>query len=140
MRLPDKGVTPSRLSPYGRFRQLTAVERRRSAVQFAGADLPMSLRRARPGHRPSRRRHRRGVRPRGGRVPEVTGGSLARRTAAGRRAVLELIDVIAEYARHHGRADLLRERIDGDTGYRDDDDGGGRPDRADGASIVPGRH
>ncbi|MDP9239408.1 MAG: DinB family protein, partial [Actinomycetota bacterium] len=28
-----------------------------------------------------------------------------------------LVDVIAEYARHAGHADLLRERIDGRTGH-----------------------
>ena len=28
-----------------------------------------------------------------------------------------LVDMIAEYARHNGHADLLRERIDGATGY-----------------------
>jgi hypothetical protein len=28
-----------------------------------------------------------------------------------------LVHVIAEYARHSGHADLLRERIDGATGY-----------------------
>jgi hypothetical protein len=27
-----------------------------------------------------------------------------------------LVDMIAEYARHNGHADLLRERIDGSTG------------------------
>jgi hypothetical protein len=28
-----------------------------------------------------------------------------------------LVGIIAEYARHNGHADLLRERIDGATGY-----------------------
>jgi hypothetical protein len=28
-----------------------------------------------------------------------------------------LVNVIAEYARHNGHADLLRERIDGTTGH-----------------------
>jgi Protein of unknown function (DUF664) len=37
-----------------------------------------------------------------------------------------LVDMLAEYARHNGHADLLRERIDGATGFYDTSDDAGK--------------
>jgi hypothetical protein len=130
---PKRGIPPSGLSLHGPLRHLAAVERWWFAVQFAATICECSItptttptRTSTPPQR--RRRRRRDVRDGGGRVPavqrdgrpRVVGGrdrGCGRGPVSRSRRAEALVHMIADYARHNGHADLLRERIDGVTGY-----------------------
>jgi hypothetical protein len=128
-RLSERAVPPSALSLHGLVRHLAGVERWWFRIQFAGEDVPLlhysdedpdqdfdsldgDVEEAFAVWRSECERSRRitdaaasldvtGVRKR-------TGESISLRRI--------MVDMIAEYARHNGHADLLRERIDGSTG------------------------
>lgn len=128
-RLSEKGVPPSGLSLRGIVRHLAAVERWWFRIQFAGEELPMLYYSDDDPDQDF----------------EFSGGDFATDLAAwraeceaSRRVVAAsslddtglrgrnkeafslrwlLVDMIDEYARHLGHADLLRERIDGATGF-----------------------
>ncbi|MEU1311258.1 DinB family protein [Streptomyces cinnamoneus] len=129
-RLSDKGVAPSGLSLHGLIRHLAAVERWWFRLQFAGEDVPelyytdedpdqdfgqldgdpaeaLAVWRAEC------------ERARGIVAATASLDDTGRVFATGEPISLRvvLIKLIAEYARHNGHADLLRERIDGATGY-----------------------
>lgn len=127
--LSQRAIPPSALSLHGLVRHLAGVERWWFRIQFAGEDLPLlhysdedpdqdfgaldgevdeafAVWRAECAH--SRRITARA------RSLEETG--IRRRTGEPVSLRRILIDMIAEYARHNGHADLLRERLDGATG------------------------
>jgi hypothetical protein len=127
-RLSEKGVPPSGLSLHGLVRHLTGVERWWFRMQFAGEDLPMlyysdedpnqdfdsldgdvleALERWREECQISRRIVERSSLDETG-IRRRTGKPISLRRI--------MVDLIAEYARHNGHADLLRERIDGAAG------------------------
>jgi hypothetical protein len=129
-RLSERAVPPSTMSLHGLVRHLAGVERWWFRLQFAGENVPMlyysdddpdqdfesldgdvaeAFRVWRAECEGSRRivaetesLNQTGIRP-------STGEPISLRRI--------LIDMIGEYARHNGHADLLRERIDGATGY-----------------------
>jgi hypothetical protein len=128
-RLSDKAVPPSGLSLHGLVRHLAAVERWWFRIQFAGEDLPLlyysdddpdqdfdsldgDVDEAFAVWRAECDRAREIV---AGSALDQTGTRLATGEPISLRAVL--VNMIAEYARHNGHADLLRERIDGTTGH-----------------------
>ncbi len=128
-RLSARVLPPSRLSLHGLIRHLSGVERWWFRLQFAGEDLPMLYYSdAEPdqdfenldGHagealgiwRTECEHARRIVRR--ARSLDQIGTERATGEAISLRRILT--DMIAEYARHNGHADLLRERIDGATG------------------------
>jgi hypothetical protein len=127
--LSRKAVEPSDLSLHGILRHLSGVERWWFQIQFAGHDVPMlyysnddpdqdferldgDIDAAFATWRAECRRSREIVDAAAS--LEVTG----RRRRDGKPISLRhiLVMMIAEYARHNGHADLLRERIDGATG------------------------
>jgi hypothetical protein len=129
-RLSDKNIQPSGLSLHGLVRHLAAVERWWFRQQFAGEDVPMlyysdddpnqdfdSLdgdpAEAFAVWRAECDRAREIV------AQAASLDQTGTRVSDGRPVSLRrmLVDMIAEYARHDGHADLLRERIDGATGY-----------------------
>jgi hypothetical protein len=129
-RLSEKGVPPSGLSLHGLLRHLAAVERWWFAVQFAGDDLPMLYYSdADPDQdfdsldgdvaetfavwEAECRRSREIV----ARASSLDETGVRRRNGEPFSLRWALVHMIAEYARHNGHADLLRERIDGVTGY-----------------------
>lgn len=127
-RLSEQGVPPSGLSLHGLVRHLAGVERWWFRIQFAGEDVPLLYYSDEdPGQ---------DFESLGGDVDEafrvwreecqrsreiVSGAGLddvGTRYRTGEAVSLRriLVDMIAEYARHNGHADLLRERIDGVAG------------------------
>ncbi|MEV4612715.1 DinB family protein [Kitasatospora sp. NPDC049258] len=129
-RLSERGLPPSGLSLHGLLRHLTGVERWWFRQQFAGEDVPMlyysdedpdqdfdrldgSTEQAFALWRAECARSREIVATAASLdetgVHRASGGPVALRRI--------LVHMIAEYARHNGHADLLRERIDGATGY-----------------------
>ncbi len=128
-RLSDKGVPPSGLSLHGILRHLTAVERWWFRIQFAGEDVPMLYytdddpdqdfdeldgdvaEAFRAWHEECERSRQI--------VADSALDDTGIRASTGEAVSLRriLADMIAEYARHNGHADLLRERIDGATGW-----------------------
>jgi hypothetical protein len=128
-RLSEKAVPPSGLSLHGVSRHLTAVERWWFRIQFAGEDVPMLYY---SDDDPDQ-----DFESLGGDVSEALGAWRAecavsreivdRSGLDDRGTVLRtgepislrvvLVQMIAEYARHNGHADLLRERIDGAVGW-----------------------
>ena len=128
-RLSDQVVPPSTLSLHGLVRHLAAVERWWFRQQFAGEDLPILYY--------SDEDPDQDFESLDGDVGEalnvwraecdcsraiVAAASLDDRgRAPARRGDFTLrwllVNMLAEYARHNGHADLLRERIDGATGY-----------------------
>lgn len=129
-RLSERGVPPSSLSLHGLIRHLAGVERWWLRVQFAGEQVPLlyysdddpdqdfdsldgDVDEALAVWRAECDRSR----------EIVAGASSLDETGIVHRTGLPislrriLVDMIAEYARHNGHADLLRERIDGATGY-----------------------
>lgn len=128
-RLSEHGVPPSGLTLHGILRHLAAVERRWFRQQFAGEAVPNlyysdddpnqdfdqldgSVAEAFATWRGECELSREIV---AGAALEQTGAVLRRGEPFSLRWVL--LHMIAEYARHNGHADLLRERIDGATGY-----------------------
>jgi hypothetical protein len=129
-RLSSKSIPPSGLSLHGLVRHLAAVERWWFRLQFAGEDVPMlyysdddpnqdfdsldgdpaeafAIWRAECDRARDIVARAASLDQTGTRVSDGQPISLRR----------ILVDMIAEYARHDGHADLLRERIDGATGY-----------------------
>jgi hypothetical protein len=128
-RLSEKLIPPSGLSLHGLLRHLTGVERWWFRIQFAGEDLPLlyysdddpdqdfedlggDVDEALAAWRAECDRAREIV---AGAELDQTGTVLRTGQPISLRAVL--LKMIAEYARHDGHADLLRERIDGATGH-----------------------
>ncbi|MDN3355419.1 DinB family protein [Actinomadura sp. DC4] len=129
-RLSERGVPPSGLSLHGLLRHLAGVERWWFRIQFAGEDVPLlyysdddpnqdfdsldgDVAEAFALWREECRQAR-----------EIVAGAASLDETGTRRRTEEpfslrwaLVQMIAEYARHNGHADLLRERIDGVTGY-----------------------
>lgn len=129
-RLSERGVPPSPLSLHGLVRHLAAVERWWFRLSFAGEEVAMlyysdddpdqdfealegDVAEAFAVWREECDRSRRIVA--GAESLDQTG--VSRRTGEPISLRRILIDMIGEYARHTGHADLLRERIDGATGY-----------------------
>ncbi|MFB9962705.1 DinB family protein [Sinosporangium siamense] len=128
-RLSEKGVPPSTLSLHGLVRHLTEVERWWFRQQFAGENLPdlyytddnpdadfNSLGGDVDEAFAAWRAECAAARDIVARAPSLDETCIRRST--GRPVSLRriLLHMIAEYARHNGHADLLRERIDGKTG------------------------
>lgn len=128
-RLSEKLIPPSGLSLHGILRHLAAVERWWFQIQFAGLDVPMlyysdddpnqdfdsldgDVAEAFAVWRAECDRSR-------GIVAGAALTDVGTRKRTGEPISLRkiLVDMIAEYARHNGHADLLRERIDGVTGH-----------------------
>jgi hypothetical protein len=128
-RLRERGVPPSTLSLHGLVRHLAGVERWWFRIQLAGEDLPMLFS---PDDQPDLDFEFRGD------ADPVADLATWRAECAASRDVVAARDLddtgirnrdgapitvrfvlahqIAEYARHNGHADLLRERLDGRTG------------------------
>ncbi|WP_354639290.1 DinB family protein [Kitasatospora camelliae] len=129
-RLSERMVPPSGLSLHGLIRHLAGVERWWLRIQFAGEDVPLlyysdddpdqdfdrldgDVSQALAVWRAECERSREIVAA----TPSLDATGTHR--ASGQPVALRriLVHMIAEYARHNGHADLLRERIDGSTGY-----------------------
>lgn len=128
-RLAERAVPPSTLSLHGLVRHLAGVERWWFRIQLAGEPVPMlfysdddpdqdfEFSGADAGQdmevwREECRRSR-GVVER----LSMTDTGTRRRDGAPVSVRFVLAHMVAEYARHNGHADLLRERIDGATGH-----------------------
>jgi Protein of unknown function (DUF664) len=128
-RLSERGIPPSGMSLHGLVRHLAGVERWWFQTQFAGEDLPMlyysdddpgqdfddldgEVAEAMAVWRAECDRSREIVA--NASSLDETGTHKATGNPVSLRRVL--VNLIAEYARHNGHADLLRERIDGATG------------------------
>ncbi|MFE7117667.1 DinB family protein [Streptomyces sp. NPDC057654] len=129
-RLSEKGIPPSGLSLHGLVRHLAAVERWWFRIQFAGERVPQlyysddepnqdfddvdgDVTVAFAVWRAECERAREIVA--GAASLDATG--IRRRTGEPISLRRILVNMIAEYARHNGHADLLRERIDGAMGH-----------------------
>jgi Protein of unknown function (DUF664) len=129
-RLSERGIPPSALSLHGLIRHLAGVERWWFRVQFAGEEVPLlfysdddpdqdfesldgDVGEALAVWRAECDRSREVVAG----APSLDQTGTLRRTGQPVSLRRILVDMIAEYARHNGHADLLRERIDGATGY-----------------------
>jgi hypothetical protein len=127
-RLSEQTVRPSSLSLHGLVRHLAGVERWWFRIQFAGEDVPLlyysdddpdqdfdrldgDVTEAFAVWRAECQQSRDVVAAASS--LEQTGTMLNGQVVNLRRV---LVNMIAEYARHNGHADLLRERIDGATG------------------------
>jgi Protein of unknown function (DUF664) len=128
-RLSERGIPPSGMSLHGLVRHLAGVERWWFQTQFAGEDVPMlyysdddpgqdfddldgEVAEAMAVWRAECDRSREIVA--NASSLDETGTHKATGNPVSLRRVL--VNLIAEYARHNGHADLLRERIDGATG------------------------
>lgn len=128
-RLSERAVPPSTMSLHGLLRHLSGVERWWFRIQFAGEDVPMlyytdddpdqdfdsldgDVGEAFAVWRDEVERARRIVAAAAS--LEETGTVRSTGEPISLRNVL--VKLIAEYARHNGHADLLRERLDGATG------------------------
>lgn len=129
-RLSDKGIPPSGLSLHGLVRHLAGCERWWFRKQFAGEDVPLlfysdddpdqdfdrldgDVGEAFAIWRAECDRSREIVA--NARSLDETGRVYSTGQPISLRRIM--VAMIAEYARHNGHADLLRERIDGATGY-----------------------
>jgi hypothetical protein len=127
--LSGKVIAPSGLSLHGLLRHLSGVERWWFRIQFAGEDLPLlyysdddpnqdfdaltgDIDEAFAVWRAECDRAREIV---ARSTLDQTGTVMMTGKPISLRSIL--VDMIAEYARHNGHADLLRERIDGATGH-----------------------
>lgn len=127
--LSERAVPPSSLSLHGLVRHLAGAERWWFRIQFAGEDVPMlyysdddpdqdfdSLD-GDAGEAFAVWRtecdHSRQVTAAAATLDET---GIRQRTGEPISLRRIMVDMIAEYARHNGHADLLRERIDGTTG------------------------
>jgi hypothetical protein len=128
-RLSERDVPPSGLSLHGLARHLAGVERWWFRTQFVGEDVPMlyysdddpnqdfddldgDVAEALAVWRAECERSREIVA--NAASLDETGTHAATGNPVSLRRVM--VHLIAEYARHNGHADLLRERIDGATG------------------------
>ncbi|SFD02919.1 DinB family protein [Streptomyces aidingensis] len=128
-RLSERTVPPSRLTLHGLIRHLAGTERWWFRMQFAGEDLPHlyysdddpdqdfetldgDFNEALAVWRAECERSREIV------AAAASLDETGTHAASGNPVALRriLVHAIAEYARHNGHADLLRERIDGATG------------------------
>ncbi|HEV2634905.1 MAG TPA: DinB family protein [Actinocrinis sp.] len=131
-RLAERSVPPSTLSLHGLVRHLAGVERWWFQVQFAGEDVPLlyytdeqpdlDFDFAETGADPAEdlevwRAECRKSRAIVAAAPSLDATGIRKRTGEPISLRKILVDMIAEYARHSGHADLLRERIDGVTGH-----------------------
>jgi uncharacterized damage-inducible protein DinB len=129
-RLSEKGIPPSGLSLHGLLRHLAGVERWWFRQQFAGEDLPFlyysddepdqdfesldgDIAEAFAVWRAECERSREVV----ANVSSLDETGIQKSSGEPVAPRRILVHLIAEYARHNGHADLLRERIDGATGY-----------------------
>jgi len=129
-RLSERGVSPSSLSLHGILRHLSGVERWWFRQQFAGEQVPMlyytdddpnqdfdsldgDVTEAFAVWHAECDRSREIVAA--AESLDQTGKHAATGEPVSLRRII--VHMIAEYARHNGHADLLRERIDGATGY-----------------------
>jgi hypothetical protein len=129
-RLSDRSVAPSELSLHGLLRHLAGVERWWFRQQFAGEDIDLlyysddepdqdftrldgDVAEAFTVWKDECARSRRIV------AEAVSLDESSVDSAGGTPFSLRwvLVTMIAEYAQHNGHADLLREQIDGATGY-----------------------
>jgi hypothetical protein len=127
-RLAEKGVPPSGLSLHGLVRHLAGVERWWFSNQLADEDLPMLFYSDDDPDQDFeftgadvtadlelwRTECRRSRQVAAARSLDDTG--VRRRDGEAVSVRFVLVQMIAEYARHNGHADLLRERIDGAVG------------------------
>jgi hypothetical protein len=128
-RLSERAVPPSSLSLHGLARHLAAVERWWFRIQFAGEDVPMlyysdddpgqdfddldgDIEEAFEVWGAECRRSREIVAA----AASLEQTGTTRRTGQPFSLRWLMVHLIAEYARHNGHADLLRERLDGATG------------------------
>lgn len=128
-RLSERPVPPSTLSLHGLARHLAGAEQWWFRIQFAGENVPVpyysdddpdqdferldgDVMEALAFWRESCAHSRRIVDA----TPSLDDTGTRRRTGEPISLRRILIDMIAEYARHNGHADLLRERLDGATG------------------------
>ena len=125
----ERAVPPSSLSLHGLVRHLAGVERWWFRIQFAGQDVPLLYYSdddpdqdfdrldGDPGEAFAVWRaecdHSRQITAAAASLDETGTRQRTGKPVSLRRIV---VDMIAEYARHNGHADLLRERIDGATG------------------------
>ncbi|MEU1514550.1 DinB family protein [Streptomyces sp. NPDC005811] len=127
--LNDRAVPPSALSLHGLVRHLAGVERWWFRIQFAGEDVPLLHYsdddpdqdfEALDGEATEDLAVWREECERSRRITEAAASleETGTRRSTGEPVSLRriLVDMIAEYARHNGHADLLRERLDGATG------------------------
>ncbi len=128
-RLSERGAPPSGMSLHGLARHLAGVERWWFRTQFAGEDVPMLYY---SDDDPNQDFDDLGGdvadamavwRAECGRSREIVANAASldetgTHAATGNPVSLRrvMVHLIAEYARHNGHADLLRERIDGATG------------------------
>jgi hypothetical protein len=129
-RLSDRNIPPSGLSLHGLVRHLAQVERWWFRQQFAGEDVPhLYYSHDHPNQDfdsldgnaaeafavwREECHHAREIVARTPSLDQTAIGQPDSQPISLRRI---LVDMITEYARHDGHADLLRERIDGATGY-----------------------
>ncbi|WP_370949696.1 DinB family protein [Amycolatopsis sp. cg5] len=128
-RLSDKNIPPSGLSLHGLVRHLAGTERWWFRQQFAGEDVPMlhysddnpnedfdaldgDVEAAFTLWREECARSREIV---ASSTLDATGTHFRTGKPVSLRRIV--VHMIAEYARHNGHADLLREQIDGATGH-----------------------
>ncbi|SRR6266571_671243 len=128
-RLSERAVRPSSLSLHGLLRHLAGVERWWFRIQFAGEDVPMlyysdddpdqdfdaldgDVDEAFGTWRAECRRSRNIVAD----AASLDETGIKKRTGEPFSLRWLLVYLTAEYARHNGHADLLRERIDGAIG------------------------
>ena len=128
-RLSDKGIPPSGMSLHGLVRHLAGVERWWFRIQFTGEDVPLlyysdddpdqdfddldgDVAEALAVWHAECDRSREIVAES---TLDATGTVLRSGAGISLRAIM--VKMIAEYARHNGHADLLRERIDGAVGH-----------------------
>nr|WP_086022523.1 DinB family protein [Streptomyces xiaopingdaonensis] len=128
-RLSERAVPPSQLSLHGLVRHLAGVERWWFRVQFADEDVPLLYY---TDDDPDHEFHALEGDPQQAldtwraecsRSREIVAAASLEETGIRRRTGDPvslrriLVHMIAEYARHTGHADLLRERLDGATGW-----------------------
>lgn len=126
--LSDKPIPPSELSMHGLVRHLAGVERWWFQVRFSGADVPRLYNSNEEPHQDfddlagDVEQAFAVWRTECDRSREIVSNASLEQTGTlqnGEPISLRriLVDMIAEYARHNGHVDLLRERIDGATGF-----------------------
>jgi Protein of unknown function (DUF664) len=128
--MSEPGVPPSTMTLHGLVRHLAGVERWWFRVQFAGEDVPLLYYSDDDPEQDFESLdgdvdeaftawHEECVRSREvvAAAPSLDTRSLRPRGGEPFTLRFVLVNMIGEYARHNGHADLLRERIDGAAGY-----------------------